>query len=492
MLYRAAVVILFLAAAFRRQDAAWFGYYHDDTLYLASARALARGEGYTIPSLPGAPAQTKYPVLYPLLLAGVWKAEPRFPENLVLALGLTTLCGAALAAGWHALLEQLGATPREAAALGALSALHPFTLSLSGAVLSDAPFLALAVWAVVLAARGAWRGAAACSAAAVLTRSIGLAVAVGLVVFACARRDRRGAVWSAAAVPVFAAWAWWAGAHRAALEGLPGYRQTMLFYTDYLGFWRASVPDLATLGTLAANNALEILKAPAALCFPLPHLPDQPWVQGAGAMALTAAIVAGVVRLPRHPVRLALIFYTAVTLLWNYPLANRFLVLFLPVFWLGALRTAQALPRRRLLVPLGALLAFESCYANLWLIPNQMTAVAEDRRALAAEKAEAYAWIASRTAPSDRFIAYEDALLYLHTGRQAMRPIALTSPPRPDLGILGDVARQVGARFWVVCADDYQLEEAAGALTGATRRLLQHAPPVFRSRGGRVWIRSLP
>jgi hypothetical protein len=488
MLYRAAVVALFLAAAFWRQDPGWFGYYHDDTLYLASARALATGEGYVIPSLPGAPPQTKYPVLYPLLLAGVWKMSPRFPDNLPLALGLTTLFGAALVAGWFALLEQLGASGREAAVITAVSALHPFVLSLSGAVLSDIPFMALAVWAVVLAGRSAWWASAACALAAVLLRSIGVSVVAGIVLYLVLRRSYRPA--GAFLLLVLPAAA---GLRAAAPTGLAGYQQTLLFYTSYGGFWRLSVPDAATLGSLLATNALEVLKAPASLCFPLPHLPESPWVQGGVLILLSFTIVVGVARLRRHVIHYVLLFYAAITLLWNYPLANRFLVFFLPVFWLGAFRLALALPRRKLLAPVAAVLLFESAWTNFHVLPDQLASAAEVRRSLAREKAEAYEWIAARTGPEDRFIAYEDVLLYLHTGRQAIRALALTSPPRPDRDLpkLADTARQIRARFWLVAADDHQLEEPAAALAEATARSLQGAPVVFRARAGNVQIHQL-
>ena len=185
-----------------------------------------------------------------------------------------------------------------------------------------------------------------------------------------------------------------------------------------------------------------------------------------------------------------MIFYTGITLLWNYPLANRFLVVFLPMFWLGALRVAQLAPHRRLLAPLAILVLADAAYANLWLLPKQMSADHADRQSLAGEKGEVYEWITSRTAPNDRFIAYEDVILYLHTNRQALRPLALTSPPRldRDLPQLADAARQIQARYWLVAADDFQLEESASALQERTRLLLQPFPVVFRSRGGRVWV----
>src|SRR5271166_1491546 len=58
------------------------GFYHDDGIFLVSAKGLADGEGYRILSLPNEPYQTKYPPLYPALLALVWKASPNFPANL--------------------------------------------------------------------------------------------------------------------------------------------------------------------------------------------------------------------------------------------------------------------------------------------------------------------------------------------------------------------------------------------------------------------------
>jgi hypothetical protein len=54
-------------------------------------KAWSEGKGHIIPSLPGAPAQTKYPPLYPMLLSLVWSISPRFPDNLTLATLFTWL-----------------------------------------------------------------------------------------------------------------------------------------------------------------------------------------------------------------------------------------------------------------------------------------------------------------------------------------------------------------------------------------------------------------
>src|SRR5262249_30222102 len=56
----------------------YFGQYHDDTVYFSSAQAMAQGRGYILPSIPGTPPQTKYPILYSWLLSAIWKWRPIF------------------------------------------------------------------------------------------------------------------------------------------------------------------------------------------------------------------------------------------------------------------------------------------------------------------------------------------------------------------------------------------------------------------------------
>jgi hypothetical protein len=119
------------------------------------------------------------------------------------------------------------------------------------------------------------------------------------------------------------------------------------------------------------------------------------------------------------------------------------------------------------------------------------------REALAEEKSEAYRWIREHTARDDRFIAYEDENLYLHTGRQALRPLAVSTASfyrqnktilDRELEHLADTARVVGARYWLVAPDDFHLESGDEFLQKATSGLLDQAPAVFATPGGRVRI----
>jgi hypothetical protein len=81
-------LILLLPSAYvawETRDMPQFSNLHDDGLYLVSAKSLADGSGYRIESLPDAPAQTKYPPLYPWFLSWVWRLSPSYPDNLRLA-----------------------------------------------------------------------------------------------------------------------------------------------------------------------------------------------------------------------------------------------------------------------------------------------------------------------------------------------------------------------------------------------------------------------
>ena len=71
------------------------GVYHDDGIYVITAKALAQGAGYRLINLPNSPLQTKYPILYPALLAIIWKIWPSFPKNLVAMQGVSLCAGAA-------------------------------------------------------------------------------------------------------------------------------------------------------------------------------------------------------------------------------------------------------------------------------------------------------------------------------------------------------------------------------------------------------------
>ncbi|MFN9298639.1 MAG: hypothetical protein ACK6DZ_13145 [Acidobacteriota bacterium] len=198
------------------------GIYHDDSIYLITARSLAQGHGYLIESLPAALPQTKYPVLFPALLSLVWRIAPDFPSNL-LFLKLIPLLAAL---GWFyasfRLLLALSLPPLVATAAICLLAASPQVLFLSTAVLSETTFallLTLCLWrAFTLPATPSQSQiltTAILAAAAFHTRTIGLALILGLGLhWALSRQWRTWLLVSIFAYSLCAPWPLWQWLHR--------------------------------------------------------------------------------------------------------------------------------------------------------------------------------------------------------------------------------------------------------------------------------------
>ncbi len=531
-----AIILLFVLVLHGRWSPGSFGFFHDDSLYFSSARSLASGAGYTMPSVPGDPGQTKYPVLYPWLLSLIWRVWPTFPGNLYPAFWLSVLAGCAFVVGSFFLLRQLGTEEKPALALVCLAGFHPTVQILSGSLLSDMTFLALTVWSLVLAEAGLcgagrerqvfwnqWVVASLLAALAVLARSIGVAVGLGIVAMALLRRRyRAAAVGLLPWLTCLGAGLWWSWRQQmtlgSSLEAEDGYSQTMLFYTSYLGFWKFSVPDVSTLQAMVSFNFAELLKQPAILSFLLPAQAFSPMLLQMLAIALSFVVVKGVVGQVRaygwHPAHSALGFTIPFVLVWNYTLMDRFLLPFLAIFLAGAYREVRwvlratrevirsARPRTERLVSvimaLGviALSVYTVSYL-IWFGPAAAARGRQHRESLATRKQEAYRWIRSHTARTDRFIAYEDAVLFLYTGRQALRPIAFSTAAfylqdkgilDQDLDRLADTARAVSARYWMVAPDDFSLDGGEEMILDYLTRLLASYPVAFSSGDGSVRI----
>ena len=537
----AAGVITFLTAANLCWSPEWFGQFHDDSIYLSSAKALAGGEGYVMPSVPGEPSQTKYPPLYPWLLSLVWHAWPSFPQNLVPAFWINALAGAAFFLVCFFVLRQLGIGQGPALGLAAVCGFHPTTLHLATTLLSDLPFMALSVgssalaWAARVRFGGRkisslWLLAGAVAALAVMTRSIGIAFVLALACFAGRHKSYRSAFLALfAGLIVFGAgmaWSWQNGTALTVLDvdstSLSGYEQTSLFYSSYLGFWLNCVPDWATLQSMAKFNVGELLKHPAAVSFLLPVVGfEGGFMLNLVAVALSLGIAKGAFGLARlnglHPLHWALFFTIPVTIVWDYTLLDRFLLPFLPLFVAGAyneikwiLESAVEVFRVRkpvldrvvsgILAGALAWLVLFAAIGYLWRAPRGLLRGHAERALLAAEKRQAYRWILENTKESDRFISYEDAALWLYTGRQALRPMIFSTAAfyRQDKGIVErdltrfmDTASAIEAGYWMVAEDDYQLASASEMIGEHVDRLLPSYSKVFETGGGKVKIYEL-
>ena len=214
------VVLAWPYAVYLRAPA--IGTFHDDGVYLVTAKALATGQGYRIISLPGQPAQTKYPFLFPWLLSLAWRAYSAFPQNLPWLRLVPFTAGIAwLYLSWR-VLRRLGATAAVAAAAIALTAASPWTVFLSTTLLSETLFAALVAGGLLFLARIEHNTerrydaivAGAIMGAAFLARTAAIAAAMGgLLVLASRKRWRAAAQYSASVLIVAAPWIWWTARH---------------------------------------------------------------------------------------------------------------------------------------------------------------------------------------------------------------------------------------------------------------------------------------
>jgi hypothetical protein len=223
----AALAALYLGLALRSPVSV--GFFGDDAVYVTTARALAEGRGYRHVSIPGEPLQTKYPVLYPALLAAVFRAWPEFPRNFGALLAPTALAAAgavALAAlYWR---RVFGESPRSVAAVAGLAALAPAWLGFVRYAMSELLYALLATAALwcfdARAPRAGGRAHTArlalgslLTAAAVHTRTIGVSLALAAVALPLLRRRFADALLvGAVLVACLAPWWSWQSAAAAA------------------------------------------------------------------------------------------------------------------------------------------------------------------------------------------------------------------------------------------------------------------------------------
>jgi hypothetical protein len=527
----AILAVAYVLVAAWQYSPALFGAYHDDTLYFSTAKALAAGDGNVMPNLPESPAQTKYPLLYPLLLSLVWRVQPAFPDNLSWAWALNLAFGVVLVLASVGVLRGLGSSRKQALGLAAIFALNPYTILWTNLLLSDVLFAALTLLAVLAADRAVsrqkgsfwswWVAAIVLAWLAVSTRTLGVAILGGLFVFAMMnRRYLAGAATSFGVLPL--AWrllAGWSSGDSAARSALSGFEQTWLFYTDYVAFWKLSVPSLDVLWAQVQFNGLELLKFPAVGAFLYNAEGMANIYMQTTAVAISAAVLHGIVLRAKEcgssSIHWMAVCYVPFILLWNYTLMSRFWLAFMPLFLVGAAVELHRLAGgvRKVFAESSQLdqriaagffgLALSALVLNgAWryfvLVPRGLRSVALHREKTLAAKQEAYNWLAhsSETGP---VISYEDALLYLYTGTQGMRPFICSTEPffkqdedamKRDIARLGDTAAALNARYWIVSNDDFELDYAGPQLEAATAELLRNWPVVFESADGAVRIHA--
>ncbi len=419
--------------AFRAQPV---GLFHDDGIYAVTAKALAEGRGYRIISLPDQPPQTKYPILFPALLAGIWKLEPRFPENAAWLKLVPLVC----AVIWWFLSYRLAISVTGSRAIAVvisiLTAASPWVLFLSVTLLSETLFAAIVTAALLLmrrmetgqARRLEWLAVALLSGAALLTRTAGVALvaAVGLALVRRAGLRRALILLLLAGVLcgslMFRTWP----ATQIQQQGDAYYSR--LNYQSWNVLFNFTAAEKIHIIT---TNLIGVLLAPADLAG-VPANVGGVFV----ALLLSAMAVTGFCRrLARaaSSIELFVLMYVGLIILWAWPV-TRFLAPLLPLLLLYLFEGAAAIGKH--LTPLRApldwvqvSLAVVLALSSGWMLCRSAKTAWRDEVVplphLVPENWHQLRpllnWLSQHTPPGAVVVSNFDPSVYLYSGRASIR-----------------------------------------------------------------------
>jgi hypothetical protein len=415
--------------AWKQADMPEFGKLHDDGLLFVSGKSLATGQGFRILSLPEQPAQTKYPVLYPLYLSLVWRVNGHFPENLTTARWFSwPLLVIALALAWIYWRDQ-----KWSWMVVAILAISPYMILFGCGLFSEVFFLC---WLLGTLLVGRREGVAMALLAGVLaglaylSRTAGIALIVSMPAYYLWRREsRRALAFAAAMLPFVVGWSLWAAGHK-----LPAASTTLAYYTDYVKFQFLNV-GFDNFAVVLWKNVDELLYSVGSLIVPkvVALLPVKILTQ-----VVAIAMISGVVRLARRgvavPYALFALLSSGMLVVWHFPPTERFVLPIFPLLAAGLVVELEHLTQmlraafrhkdlsQRIVAGGFALVVlavfgggvFLELFVTFKAMPDQANA---DRTRLA-ETRETYAWIARHLPPGAAVLSNDDPLLYLYTGRQ--------------------------------------------------------------------------
>lgn len=410
------------------------GVFHDDGVYVILGKSLATGQGYRFLHLPGAPAATHYPPLYPLFLALLWKAAPSFPGNVQTFLFANALLLGVVALGVDAFAQRVLGWPRVESAVAALIAtLSTPLIMLSSLVLSEPMFAALLFPTLIAAERCSKEDASIKSVVITsialgvlgLVRTHALALTIAFIgVLALRTRWKPALVAASVVCATIAPWELWLAANAGVAHGtLAGSYGT---YSSWLATGAIS-GGVAFVTRTMATNAKEVM----ALVADHFSLTDDSFARNCMAsLVIVMAIVGGWRAWRRAPVLvLFAVVYSLVLLAWPFT-PWRFVYAVWPVLILFIGQAAMLVAERPArfgnlqriacaaavsVIAIGALRQESRAYAQRsWRQPG-VTA--------AAQIAPLVRWVVAETKENDVVAVDGEQLVYLFTGRHAL-PVA--------------------------------------------------------------------
>ena len=399
------------------------GVFHDDGIYVVTARALAEGQGYRIISLPESPLQTKYPILFPWLLSLIWRIAPAFPDNLPL-LRIVPVAATVvwLWLSWQLFLKCRAPRPAAIAAV-ALTAMSPWVVFLSTSLLSETLFAALLTGSLLFLTKlhedsppvgRVCALAGLLAGACFLTRTAGIAVVAAGFAWLLINGRRVGAViFGVTAASLVVPWALWVLSHTGANAESSYYSASV-----YESWNVVSHYDWHEKLAVVAANAVYSILTPLAVW----SLSATPWL-AVPAVLLGACMLRGMWLTRMHPVTWCVIAYAGLIMLWVWP-PVRFLVPMLPLFLWHVSIAIRRVPVVPVALVVTAVIATSSA-ALFHTVSHARTRGVMWSRAESAEDwhrlSALFDWIRRETPPDAVLTGNLDPTYFLYTGRKAVR-----------------------------------------------------------------------
>jgi hypothetical protein len=516
-LWRAAVLLLLIIPsaqfAWQNRDMPDFARLHDDGLLFSSARSLAGGEGYRIPSLPENPYQTKYPPLYPALLSLIWKVNGDFPRNLILAGAVSWAMFAVCIGLCWGMYRRDGLSEKRAWLMAGLLAVNPYMILFGCRLFSEIPFTCLLVATLLIGRRDGVKWALVAgvvAGCAYLSRTAGVALLISMPAWYLWRRDTRRAGWFIGGMlPFVSGWSVWTRMHMFRTSD-PG----VIYYVDYIRYQFLNV-GWDNLGVVLWKNLDELLYGMGSLILPkiVALGPVKILTQ-----VIAVAMIAGVVRLVRRGVAVPYALFAVVSagmlVVWHFPPNERFVLPLFPLLvaglveeilhLIGMLRGAFRHPdfgQRVVAAGFGAVVAIVfgvalglQCYVSFHYLDESE---AQYRHRLTDLRA-AYAWISQNTPESAVIVSSDDPLLYLYSGRRGKEvPLMPRSWYAADHAAIVDAfrgsaefCRRVGASYIYSTSDDLARWTGDEDIAQVERAMRTNRAlvPVFSSGAGTIYV----
>lgn len=435
------MLMLIPSAAFlwHNSDLPAFGRIDDDGIYYVSAKSLAGGH-YQIESLPGQPAQTKYPPLYPALLSLAWHIDPRFPQNLAIAGWISWFSLPVLLSGFLLFYPRIGFDGWRKWLLLAAVAANPYVVLFGSKLLSELWFTALLVIALLLIEKAAENGSAgkwAVAAGAVgglayLMRTAGIVLLASGFLYLWMRRQRLKAfLYAAVMLPFVAAWSVWARLHQLHTADVD-----LIYYLDYIRYEFINV-HLSNLHLVLWKNVDRLIYAFGSLV--QPNVSDSLFLK-ITAEVLGVGMISGVVRMVRRGKAVHYAIFAAgsalMLIVWHFPPDERFVLPMAPLalagcftefeHFAGMLRAGIRHRDRSQRVAsgiMGAAVAIGLTFCvglQAYVEGAVMGQDARQQRTRNVELRDAYDWLSKNVPDGETVISGHDSVVYLYTRHPAI------------------------------------------------------------------------